>query len=203
MAPGMLDISTTFLIPLPGTLVSVHPEEFDITLEDAGYLTSLEDFPVNSTKHIPLNEINDARYDFVSMVSARMKEQFARGKIAHRRILDDFRLAVRYGVVSAYLRFIYSRIPEVSAYYRALAEGVAVEWDDMPASDIKSFRPCRVLSFRDMRAGEFSEELLKFLGLCNGRRRLDEIASEPEYDMGRALRMARELSEKYLLLFAE
>jgi radical SAM superfamily enzyme YgiQ (UPF0313 family) len=88
-APGMLDISTTFVMPLPGTRISTHPHEYDIVLEDPEYVTSLEDFPVNRTKSLSFTDICGARAKFVSVVSQKMKRQFAEGAIDSRRILRD------------------------------------------------------------------------------------------------------------------
>jgi Fe-S oxidoreductase len=40
LAPGMLDLSTTFIMPLPGTQIYNQPEKFGIVLEDRECLTT-------------------------------------------------------------------------------------------------------------------------------------------------------------------
>ena len=45
--PGLLDIYTSFIIPLPNTAISKCPGNFGIRILDSESLTSSEDFPVS------------------------------------------------------------------------------------------------------------------------------------------------------------
>jgi radical SAM superfamily enzyme YgiQ (UPF0313 family) len=136
-APGMLDLSTTFLMPLPGTRISTNPESFDIALEDPDCLTSIEDFPVNRTRELSVPELCRERSLFLTHISNAMKEQYANGRIPPERIRRDFELAFRYGIAAGYLKFLYGKDPVVVAYYRKLfdSEGLLKEWRELEGEE--------------------------------------------------------------------
>ena len=136
-APGMLDLSTTFLMPLPGTRISTHPGSFGIALEDRDCLTSIEDFPVNSTLELSVPEICRERSVFLTHISNAMKAQYANGRIPPERIRRDFELAFRYGIAAGYLKFIYGKDPLLVAYYRKLTDykGLLKEWNELEGAE--------------------------------------------------------------------
>ena len=148
-APGMLDLSTTFLTPLPGTMISTDPESFDIALEDPDCLTSIEDFPVNRTREFSLTEICRERSTFLTRISNAMKAQYANGRIPPGRIRRDFELAFRYGIAAGYLKFLYGRNPLMVAYYRKLTDykGLLKEWRELEGAEKEQWIIQRVPDF--------------------------------------------------------
>ncbi|MZP30590.1 radical SAM protein [Heliobacterium undosum] len=144
MAPGMLDLSTTFVIPLPNTAITNCPARFRLTLIDAESYTSLEDYPVTETAHLSVNEVSRWRYRFVQRNFDTMKELFASGQVPHGRIRQHFTLAHRYGVTSTWFKFAFNKDPLTNAYYSLLTTGKAKEWNDLSRGEREMAYPSRV-----------------------------------------------------------
>ncbi|MEN1760517.1 radical SAM protein [Anoxynatronum sibiricum] len=203
LAPGMMDLSTTFLMPLPGTEISRAPQNFNIELEDQEYLTSLEDFPVNRTCSLSLPEICRGRAVFLTRISNRMKEQFSKGEIPSWRIRRDFQLAFRYGIAAGYLKYIYCKDPAMVAYHRQLNQfqGLLKEWWDMDASEkenwiIQSAVEDDMVDYKTLGAGEV--EIL----LRSGTSSAKEMASMMNRSAEEVKACLEEMSRKHLVLFS-
>ena len=202
-APGMLDLSTTFLTPLPGTLISGDPGRFDIVLEDRDCLTSMEDFPVNRTRELSLPEICRARSAFLTRVSNTMKEQFRNGRIPERRIRRDFELAFRYGIAAGYLKFIYGRNPVMVSYYRKLTEyrGLLKEWEELEGAQKERYVIQRIPDFSQVNFESLNgmeSEILLDAGLYS----VDEMAKKLAVSAEEMAVYLEGLSRRHLVLFS-
>lgn len=202
-APGMLDLSTTFLTPLPGTLISGDPGRFDIVLEDRDCLTSMEDFPVNRTRELSLPEICRARSAFLTRVSNTMKEQFRNGRIPERRIRRDFELAFRYGIAAGYLKFIYGRNPVMVSYYRKLTEyrGLLKEWEELEGAQKERYVIQRIPDFSQVdfeSLNGMESEILLDAGLYS----VDEMAKKLAVSAEEMAVYLEGLSRRHLVLFS-
>ncbi len=202
-APGMLDLSTTFLTPLPGTRIFEDPGHFDIVLEDRDCLTSMEDFPVNSTRELSLPEICRARSVFLTRISNTMKDQFKNGRIPERRIRRDFELAFRYGIAAGYLKFIYGRNPIMVAYYRKLTEsrGLLKEWEELEAAEMERYIIRRIPDFSlvDFKAlSGIETEILLDAGVYSVKEMAEKLTVSAE-EMAVCL---ERLSRRHLVLFS-
>ncbi|WKY47598.1 radical SAM protein [Eubacteriaceae bacterium ES3] len=140
-APGMLDLSTTFIMPLPGTQIYNNPESFGIILEDRECLTANEDFPVNHTKALSLAEICRERSRFITKISNRMKAQYQNSQLPKMRIKNDYQLAMRYGITSAYFKFLYVKDEKWHNYFKNLVlfDGILKEWEHVEISKIQVY----------------------------------------------------------------
>jgi len=203
LAPGMLDISTTFLMPLPGTQIYQHPEKFGITLEDRECLTNLEDFPVNHTQALSLPEVCMGRSRFISAVSHKMKEQFENGRISKERIRADFNLAFNYGIAAGYLKFIYGKNQLMLAYYRRLIEyqGLLKEWQELNEQEKKTWVIQKISDFSQLDINTLSPLETDIL-VCAGRCTISEMAEELNLTSKQIERQLKIMSDRYLILFS-
>lgn len=168
----MLDISTTFIMPLPGTQIYQHPENFGIVLEDRECLTAMEDFPVNHTEELSLPEVCMGRSRFITAVSNKMKAQFEKDLIDPKRIRADFNLAFKYGIAAGYLKFIYGKNKLMVQYYQKLFEfkGLLKEWQELNEYQKKTWIIHRSADFSllDLQTTSSDEiEILSYSGRFN------------------------------------
>lgn len=203
MAPGMLDISTTFIMPLPGTQIYNQPEHFDIVLEDREYITSIEDFPVNHTKGLSLAEICMGRSRFITKVSNKMKEQFKKGLISQARIQDDFKLALRYGIAGGYFKFIYAKNQQLFHYYSKLIayKGLLKEWHELNEEEQKSWIIQRIQNIFELDSKVLSQAELDIL-MYSGRFTVKEMAEKLNLSSENMKNLLVKMSDQHLILFS-
>ncbi|MCX8131424.1 MAG: B12-binding domain-containing radical SAM protein [Clostridia bacterium] len=170
--PGLLDISTTFVIPLPNTAISNYPHDFGLNILDRSSLTSLEDFPVTETLVFSREELCHERYKFVKMLSDTMKYLLKSNKIPHGRLKKHFELALRYGVSSTWYKYLYTKDTAIRRYYTMLITTPAKRLEEILPSELKNWYPCRVFDIEDK------------AGWSNGRPALYEATLSPiEYEL--------------------
>ena len=203
MAPGMLDLSTTFIMPLPGTQIYNHPENFDILLEDRECITSIEDFPVNHTKGLSLPEICMGRSKFITKVSNKMKDQFHKGLIPKDRIQDDFKLALRYGIAGGYFKFIYAKNQQLFHYYSKLIEyeGILKEWHELNQEEKENWIVQKIQDFSviDLTAlSQIEIDILRY----SGRFTINEMAAKLNLSSEDMKNLLLKMSNQYLILFS-
>ena len=200
--PGLLDLSTTFPMPLPGTLLTREPERYGLSWTDPEFVTSLEDVPVNRTAFLGQEQICTARASFLHMVLSEMRELAAAGKIPEERIRRSLELSFRYGIVDSWCSYVYRRDEQLFAYYRAVVTSKLSEWTQV-CGNLRPDQtvPVPVLPLRET-SRDISEELIRILSLADGRS-LKELQAEAGYDDGRFYELMQEAKEKHLLLFWE
>ncbi|MBI4857953.1 MAG: B12-binding domain-containing radical SAM protein [Acetobacterium woodii] len=203
LAPGMLDLSTTFMMPLPGTQIYNHPEHFGIVLEDRECLTNLEDFPVNHTQELFLPEICMGRSRFITAVSNKMKDQYEKGLIPKERIRADFNLAFNYGIAAGYLKFIYVKDPLMLAYYKKLIEykGILKEWHELTETEINSWVIHKIPDFSMLDLDSFSQTEIDMLSY-SGRFTTTEMAEKLKLPVAEMKNLLIKMNDKHLILFS-
>ncbi len=204
LAPGMLDISTTFIMPLPGTQIYQHPENFGMVLEDRECFTAMEDFPVNHTEELSLPEVCMGRSRFITAVSNKMKAQFEKSLIDPKRIRDDFNLAFKYGIAAGYLKFIYGKNELMVQYYQKLFEfkGLLKEWRELNEFQKKTWIIHRSADFSLLDLQTISSDEIEILS-CSGRFNSVEMAQRLKLSATEMEKQLEKMSRRYLILFAE
>lgn len=202
-APGMLDLSTTFIMPLPGTQIYNHPEDFGIVLEDRECLTAIEDFPVNHTQGLSLPEVCMGRSRFITQVSNKMKEQFEKNLIPKERIRADFNLAFNYGIAAGYLKFIYAKDKVMVEYYKKLIEyqGLLKEWHELSEEERNTWIIHKIPDFSLLDLEALSQTEVDILSY-SGRFTIKEMAEKlnrPSEDMKN---LVMKMNNKHLILFS-
>lgn len=187
--PGLLDLSTTFIIPLPNTAISNTPEKYGLALLDGRSFTSLEDFPVTETAALNRFDLCKARHGFLKEMLDTMREVFTAGKIPFERIRKHFELAIHCGVASVWYKLVYTKDPLVRDYFTLLVTTSAERLEDISRNELDSWYPCRV--FDDLLVVEWPEEGEPIIGgvpltplaremlrLCSGRHNLKSIRDQ-------------------------
>lgn len=203
LAPGMLDLSTTFIMPLPGTQIYNHPEKFGIVLEDRECLTNLEDFPVNHTRELSLPEVCMGRAHFITAVSNKMKQQFEKGLISKERIRADFNLAFNYGIAAGYLKFIYAKDQLMVAYYKKLIEykGILKEWHELSEEEQNTWIIHKIPDFSMLDLNALSQtevDLLNYSGRFTSR----EMAAKLKLSFADMKNLLIKMNANHLILFS-
>lgn len=203
LAPGMLDLSTTFIMPLPGTQIYKHPEKFGMVLEDRECLTAMEDFPVNHTRELSLPEVCMGRSRFITAISNKMKQQYQEGLIPPERIREDFRLAFEYGIAAGYLKFIYGKNKVMVEYYKKLLEyqGLLKEWRELSDQEKKTWVIQKIPDFSLLDIKTFSPLETEILASA-GRFTISEMAVRLGLSGEQIGELLKSLSDRYLLLFS-
>ncbi len=198
-APGLVDISSTFVMPLPNTRITTHPNTFGLRILDPDSITSFEDFPVSETETLTRNEVSSARRKFVRRIADKRNSLFREGKIPGHRIRTHYELALRYGISSTWYKHLYEKDPIIHPYYTMLAATPARSLDEIPLHEVNSWYPCRVMDpaemlrrpdgvwhRRDTVLSTLENDLLR---LCSGKVSLGEI-------IGRLVQTSKKEREK-------
>ena len=203
LAPGMLDLSTTFIMPLPGTQIYNQPEKFGIVLEDRECLTNLEDFPVNHTKELSLPEVCMGRARFITAVSNKMKEQYEHGLITKERIRADFKLAFNYGIAAGYLKFIYGKNNLMVEYYKKLIDyqGLLKEWHELSEQEKNTWVIQRIPDFSLFDINTLSQLEIDILAGA-GSDTIGETAEKLSLSAEKIGVLLKGLSDRYFVLFS-
>ena len=197
--PGLPDISTTFPIPLPGTLLSEHPDDYEISWLDREFVTSLEDVPVNRTRALGAEEICTARSAFLGMVLREMRNLAAERKIPRWRVQKSLELSFRYGIVDNWCGYIYRRNPQMLAYHRAVVADGLSEWAQVCKMRPECVVPLRVLPLEKTKK-DIPEALLGILTLADGRC-LSELYHACGLSWNALSALLKEAEKQYLLVF--
>lgn len=217
-APGMIDISTTFIMPLPGTAISKCPGDFEITILDHGSLTTTEDFPVNETNGLSRFDISIAAHKFLSRSAAQMLKLYKNGAVPRERIKRHFELSYKYGLSSSWQRFIYSKDLSVKEYYEMMIFSRGVHSSSVAPENIDSYYPCRTFDITPSCDYFKTRPVIdenKFIGLerdlavlCDGKTRLGAVIAsivEKHREISgaaeNARRILKEMEEKHLIIF--
>lgn len=203
LAPGMLDLSTTFIMPLPGTEIYNHPEKFGIVLKDRECLTTMEDFPVNHTLDLSLPEICMDRSLFITALSNKMKDQFENGLIPRQRIKEDFKLAFKYGIAAGYLKFIYGKNKVMVDYYQKLFKykGLLKEWHELSEGEKKTWIIQKILDFSLVNRNQLTPLEIEIL-LDAGRFSIKEMTEKLNLSSDQINALLEKMSNQYLILFS-
>lgn len=172
--PGLLDISTTFPIPLSGTALMEHPETYSLKWLDTEFVTSLEDVPVNCTDTLRSDQICSARADFLHDVLKKMKELAAAGRIPSDRIKQNMRLYFKYGITDNWGSYIYRKDLFTYGYYRAVLLNGCLTWEQAKDMDDADVIPMATVSGKDILSKPAADDVFAFLASADGRS-LDEI----------------------------
>ncbi len=144
LAPGILFIGNSPLMPYPETDIRRYPEKYGLKILDPEGITTFSDYPVMETSAMTREDIALAQQELVLHIINTMKRLFREGKVPVKRILNSFRL-LPYGAVSQWYRVVYSKTPFVEGYYTLLARKAVRPSGEIPPSEISVWRPQRIM----------------------------------------------------------
>ncbi|MCX8131427.1 MAG: B12-binding domain-containing radical SAM protein [Clostridia bacterium] len=146
IGPGMVDITSTFFLPLPNTALTCNPSAFGLNIIDIDSLTSSGDIAVAETRDLSREEITSMRMEFTNHILTKMLNLQEEGHISEARILEDFRLKHKYGIESNWYKMVYSPDNILKNYYTLMEQGSIVNSKLIPGSEI--WNHCPIRTFR-------------------------------------------------------
>ncbi|MZP30586.1 radical SAM protein [Heliobacterium undosum] len=149
VAPGVIDISTGFLRPYPGTAIARTPGSFGLEIHDPDGSKSVDDFPLITPEGMTLEEVVSARLRISHHIVRVMGRLLREGKVADGTILSQYRLAERYGITSVWYTEFFSKDPCLHEYFRLLAKGAARAIEDVPPEEKPFWRPQRTMEIHN------------------------------------------------------
>jgi len=144
MAPGMLVLGPSPLMPYPGTRLTDCPDKYGIAIEDTEGLTTLADYPVTHSTELSREEIAKYQQELIWHVISVMKELQVKGKIPHERIVNCFRL-IPLGIDFVWHTAVYREAPFIEGYYTLMARDAVKRSQDIPSSELENWRPQRIM----------------------------------------------------------
>ena len=131
IGPGMTDITSTFYIPLPGTAITKDPQKYGLKILDPASITSIGDMAVIETKKLSRDQIVTMRRDFTRKILQKMIDTYKNGLVPVKRIIDEFKINMKYGLESNWYRVVFSTDSFISNFYKKLAAGRFIFTGDM------------------------------------------------------------------------
>jgi len=156
IAPGVIDITTGFLRPYPGTAISKDPAAFGLKISAENEMKSFDDYPPVSVDGLSAEDIIASRVKTARSISKTMQRLLKEDKITYETILSQYSAAREYGVTSMWYLDVFKRKAALDEYFRLISLGAAVRMADAPEDELMQWRPQRTFEIWrivDMRNG--------------------------------------------------
>lgn len=144
LAPGMIELGPSPLMPYPGTVIASCPQKYGISLVDAQGTTTFSDYPVTATAALTREQIAAAQQELIRHGIVTMRRLFKEGKVPHERILNIFN-DLSYHATSTWHTAVFKVVPFVQGYYTLMAQGAVRRSADIAPTDLDGWRPQRIL----------------------------------------------------------
>lgn len=144
MAPGILEIGPSPLVPYPDTAIGMEPEKYGIHILDPEGITGFADYTVTETDSMKREDIAKGQKELIFHGIKKMTSLFKEGKVPHERIINSFR-DFSFAIPSVWYTAVYCEIPFVKAYYNLFFRGAVKRSADIPPEDLYRWRPQRIM----------------------------------------------------------
>jgi radical SAM superfamily enzyme YgiQ (UPF0313 family) len=186
LAPGRLDLTTTYLTPYPGTAIRLDPAAYGVRILDADCLTGEDDrYPFVETEALDRWQILDAHERFHAVRKGTQMRQLQKGRVDEILIEEHFRLFERHGLLSQWMQ-LYLPFDHLARFYSLLLGEDCRRGRDVPPEEVATWYPVRTDRLAASRRGAL---VLRPLGppiqldalgsaiyeLCSGRATLHRI----------------------------
>ena len=220
LAPGRIDLTTTYLTPYPGTAIRLQPREYGVRIDDAECLTGQDDrYPFVQTDELDKWHILDAHERFHAVRQGVMFRVLQERMVADSLAVEHFRLYERHGLLTQWMQ-LYLSIGHLSNFYGLLLGDDCCRQAQIAPDELPLWYPVRTHPLAASQRGGLVvrpfDQLLRFdaLGtaiyeLCSGRSPLGRICAlirqrffpnEPEHHVLALLRAFMERLEEQRLL---
>ncbi len=156
IAPGVIDITTGFLRPYPGTDISKKPEAFGLKLCEDNEIKSFDDYPPVLVDGLSAEDIIAVRVKTGRHIFKTMNRLLNENKITYETMLSQYLTAREYGVTSMWYLDVLKKNAFLDEYFRLISEGAAARINDVPENELMQWRPQRTFEIWrniDMRNG--------------------------------------------------
>jgi anaerobic magnesium-protoporphyrin IX monomethyl ester cyclase len=139
-APGVLDLSTSFLRAYPGTRISEHPEAFGLRILTDAHRMTADDYPSVAPEGMSADDVVRLRHACNQEIRAVMKEIINSRTLPDRAAIRQIEISERYGVQSRWLLELKAH-RFAGTYYSMLALGDGGPLPEQP--DLERCYPVR------------------------------------------------------------
>lgn len=187
IAPGVLELNTTFLSPYPGTDIANNPEKYEIKLIDKDFVTGLsDDYMFVETNSLSKERIKELERSFMRTIRKKMLEQIPNISVNHllRHLqMNKFGLQTQWSDIAR-------KDSILNGLHKLLNSAAYSRCTDIDSQKIKlDSIPIRTFSLRDWHGGSYTWFLMDkkielneyeyfILELCGGKLSFSEIASK-------------------------
>ncbi|MBR0261623.1 MAG: radical SAM protein [Selenomonadaceae bacterium] len=206
---GTVEIGTVTYWPLPETKMTRCPEEFEIKICDAEFLTSVGDFPQTETPELDRLTIAEMQREFQQAISAKMVDMLENWRVPTERILSwlsNSRQITHQGYWYAELlqrKFLF-------AYYEMLKLGEG--FHSSQVENLSTAHPLRIVPlYKYLRridkttveiCGEkLSDVETEILLLSTGKLSVEEISKRVSQNVSEVLKFLNRLERRHLIVY--
>ncbi len=185
MGPGRVEMVGGFLIPYPGTAIRRDPEAYGLSFLSEREDQALTDMPLTETEKMPWDKLTNAGFDFNIKLYSIMKKMYFNGEVAPETVMQNYILAVKYGLGSVWLTRIFAANHIEDGYYKMLVSDIISASKDVPEADIDSWHPQRVFEIygtlvyaggeASIAGRKLSALEYELILLCSGKNRLSKV----------------------------
>lgn len=223
-APGVIDISTGFLRPYPGTAISKDPSSFGLKISADNELKSFDDYPPVLADGLCAEDIIAGRIKTGRHISKTMRGLLSQNKIGRETILSQYNAAREYGVTSMWYLDVFKRNTFLDEYFRLISEGAAACLAEVPRAEFGEWRPQRTVEiWRNVNTAEGYPKIdgyvlspleFELLLHCSGKLTFDEIITglldifkdsfEGREELTeRSMQLLKEFDSRYWVVFCD
>ncbi len=208
IAPGSFDSLGFFLMPYPGTAVSITPEKFGIKLVTERTAQALEDIPLTETEQFSWIKLFNVRNELNRQIVKKMDDFYINGKIPEDIIITNYKLAHKYGVYSRWFINIFRHHPLYHRYYNLISCEALKRSCDIKPDRLLSWHPQRVFELWGLisyekgypQIGSYILSPLEYelLLLSSGKLRLKEVLNIAYSSYGSSFETEKDFQEEAL-----
>jgi radical SAM superfamily enzyme YgiQ (UPF0313 family) len=143
LAPGMMEVSPSIVMPYPLTAIGRNPEKFGLTITDPDLEGCLSDYPVMHSAEMSERDILQACQDFIMFLVDAAGRIIKEGAISHEILVKEFKKPA-FGH-RFWQHMIIHHIPQSRNFYEVLARGAGRRVEDVPSHELPGWRPQRMV----------------------------------------------------------
>lgn len=160
LAPGRMDLTTTYLTPYPGTAIRHQPEAYGLRLIDPECLKGEDDrYCFVETSGLTKWDIIDAHERFLAVRDGTMRKALVENRIPEEVMLEHVVLFKKYDLITNWAQLYFS-IEHIAGFVGLLWSGDCLRSREVPAQDLPDLYPVRTARIGASHEGKLVLETL-------------------------------------------
>lgn len=154
LAPGCMEIGSSYYTPYPGTLMYEKPEAFGIEVIDKEVVTGAGDEHVFCrTKELSRFDILEIKLDFKR--KARQKMQELSRQLPREVIGKHFQAFYKWNLATEWYEILSSENQSRYSYFKTIFSGFAKDFEEIAKKDFSDAYPCRTTELVTSKDGKY------------------------------------------------
>ncbi len=142
LAPGCMEIGSSFYTPYPGTRMYKDPEAFGIEVIDKNVVTGAGDQHVFvRTKELSRFDILDINVDFKSKIERKMIELSK--QLPKEVIYKHFQAFDKWALITDWYKIFRNENANVYSYFKSISVGSCKRFEEIARKELSEAYPCR------------------------------------------------------------